>query len=176
MKGYWFLGGRLRCKAQSSFLHVQQVDKSFSLQRSPIKTLPPPPTLTLWGHFIWLQVCVHVCVSTQNDDLSFALDPDSCAGAGCDLHSVLHPWLQSAYHDWTDGCVHWLIDVVAGFVGQAPDLTDTRHRGGQRFTAAQDHSTATASWGFLLRSTIPPCTPEWCHSAGRKEAGPTTHW
>lgn len=82
-------------------------------------------------------VCVPVCASTQNDDLGFALDPHSCTGAGRDLHAVLHPGLQPTDHDWTDGCVHWLIDMVAGFVGQAPDLMDTRHRGKERFMASK---------------------------------------
>lgn len=189
MKGYWFFGGRLRCKAQSSFLHVPQVDKSFSPQRSAMKMplppipilspncpLHPPLPLTWWGQLIWLQVCVHVCASTQNDDLGLALDPHSCAGAGRDLYAVLHPRLQPAHHHWTDGCVHWLIDVVAGLVGQAPNLTEMRHRGRQRFTAARCHSTVSTSWCFLPQSSGPPCTPGWCHSADRRGAGPTTRW
>lgn len=69
-----------------------------------------------------------VCVSewnTQNDELGFALDPHPCAGSCSHLHTVLHSRLQPADYHWTDGCIHRLIDMKAGFVGQTPDLTKT---------------------------------------------------
>ena len=68
---------------------------------------------------------------TQDDELGFALDPHSGAGPGRHLHAVLHPHLQPPQHHRTDGRVHALIDVKAGFVGQTPDLTKTR-QGGER--------------------------------------------
>ncbi len=62
---------------------------------------------------------------TQNDELGFALDPHPCAGACSHLHVVLYSSLQPPDYHWTDGCIHRLIDMKAGFVGQTPDLTKT---------------------------------------------------
>lgn len=69
------------------------------------------------------------CASTQNDELGLALDPHPRAGARGNLHAVLHPRLEPADYHGTDGCVHRLIDMEAGFVGQAPDLTKDRNGG-----------------------------------------------
>lgn len=71
-------------------------------------------------------VCVWVAEwITQDDELGFALDPHSCAGACSHLHAVLHSSLQTPDNHWTDGCIHRLIDMKPRFVGQTPDLTTT---------------------------------------------------
>lgn len=126
--------------------------------------------------------CLYVCVwvaewITQDDELGFALDPHSCAGARSHLHAVLHSSLQTPDNHWTDGCIHRLIDMKARFVGQTPDLTTTDTPDGIHWKVMQ-YITKTFRLLSCIRCRVwfLPCTPGWCRSVGRREEGPMTRW
>lgn len=118
MNHYWFLHRCLRCKAQSSFFWGDKLLNHFSrlliCYRDP--GTPIIRSFRLTPGLEWI---------TQNDELGFASDPHPGTGACRHLHVVLNSSLKTPDYDWTDGCIHRLVDVKACIIGQTPDLTQT---------------------------------------------------